>query len=381
MTKERILVVEDEFITAADIKRSLLKLGYDVPATVDNGPGAIEKAGELLPDLVLMDINLIGQMNGIEAARQIRERYGIPVVYLTAQSDDATVEKAVSSDPFGYIIKPLEERTLKTNIQMALYKNAMERKLRERDRTIQTLINTTADGALLLDLEGKILAINDAFAQRLGKPPAAVENTVVYEYFQTGGISKQLAEELVNYRKGALIHLEEVVQGKTYDTRIYPAVNEQGAVTTISVFCHDITLLKKAQADLKVLNERLTAEKEHLFLLNAALNNMSDCAVLTDSVGNIVYVNATFEKKLGIPFAEVKGKFIAELAHPENMYHLSKDYFLNYKTDSDSSGNYMVKNKYGVKVAMSIKGKAVLDEEMSGRMLPKFFLFVLRDRL
>ena len=381
MSKGQILVVEDEFITASDIKRSLVKMGYDVPATVDNGPGAIEKAGEHKPDLVLMDINLIGPMNGIEAARQIRERYGIPVIYLTAQSDDATVEKAVSSDPFGYIIKPLEERTLKTNIQMALYKNAMEKKSKEQDRIIRTLINTTSDGAVLLDLEGKVLVINAAFAERLGKSPDAIQNTIIYEFIQTGGISKQLAEALVNYSKGSLIRIEEEIKGKKYDTRIYPAVDEFGVVTTIAVFCHDITLLKQTESELKLANEKLTSEKEHLLLLNAALNNMSDCAVLTDIVGNIVYVNATFEKKLGIPFADVKGKFIAELAHPENMYPLSKEYFLNYKTDQDSVGNFAVKNKYGVKVAMSIKGKAVLDEEMSGRTHPKYFLFVLRDHL
>ena len=381
MSKGQILVVEDEFITASDIKRSLVKMGYDVPATVDNGPGAIEKAGEHKPDLVLMDINLIGPMNGIEAAKEIRERYGIPVIYLTAQSDDATVEKAVSSDPFGYIIKPLEERTLKTNIQMALYKNAMEKKSKEQDRIIRTLINTTSDGAVLLDLEGKVLVINAAFAERLGKSPDAIQNTIIYEFIQTGGISKQLAEALVNYSKGSLIRIEEEIKGKKYDTRIYPAVDELGVVTTIAVFCHDITLLKQTESELKLANEKLTSEKEHLLLLNAALNNMSDCAVLTDIVGNIVYVNATFEKKLGIPFADVKGKFIAELAHPENMYPLSKEYFLNYKTDQDSVGNFAVKNKYGVKVAMSIKGKAVLDEEMSGRTHPKYFLFVLRDHL
>ena len=381
MSKGQILVVEDEFITASDIKRSLVKMGYDVPATVDNGPGAIEKAGEHKPDLVLMDINLIGPMNGIEAAKEIRERYGIPVIYLTAQSDDATVEKAVSSDPFGYIIKPLEERTLKTNIQMALYKNALEKKLKEQDRIIRTLINTTSDGAVLLDLEGKVLVINAAFAERLGKSPDAIRNTIIYEFIQTGGISKQLAEALVNYSKGSLIRMEEEIKGKTYDTRIYPAVDEWGVVTTIAVFCHDITLLKQTESELKLANEKLTSEKERLLLLNAALNNMSDCAVLTDIVGNIVYVNATFEKKLGIPFADVKGKFIAELAHPENKYPLSKEYFLNYKADQDSVGNFAVKNKYGVKVAMSIKGKAVLDEEMSGRMHPKYFLFVLRDNL
>jgi PAS domain S-box-containing protein len=264
---------------------------------------------------------------------------------------------------------------------MALYKHAMEKKSKEQDRIIRTLINTTSDGAVLLDLEGKVLAINAAFAERLGKSPDAIQNTIIYEFIQTGGISKQLAEELVNYRKGSLIRMEEEIKGKKYDTRIYPAVDELGVVTTIAVFCHDITLLKQAESDLKLANEKLTSEKEHLLLLNAALNNMSDCAVLTDIVGNIVYVNATFEKKLGIPFADVKGKFIAELAHPENMYPLSKEYFLNYKADQDAVGNFAVKNKYGVKVAMSIKGKAVLDEEMSGRTHPKYFLFVLRDHL
>jgi PAS domain S-box-containing protein len=165
-----------------------------------------------------------------------------------------------------------------------------------------------------------------------------------------------------------------------YDTRIYPAVDEAGIVVTISVFCHDITQLKQAEKELKQSNEALVAEQEHQRLLNAALNNMSDCAVLTDTLGNIVYVNATFEKKLGISFAEVKGKFITSLEHPENLYHLSKDYFLNYKTDQESEGNMMVKNKYGIRVAMSIKGKVVLEDELSGRIRPKFFLFVLRDR-
>jgi CheY-like chemotaxis protein len=123
MTRITILVVEDEFITATDLRTSLKEMGYDVPVVVDNGEEAIRKAGELQPSLVLMDIGLSGKMNGIEAGRQIRERFGIPVLYLTAHSDESTFWSALGSEPCGYIIKPFEARELKFNIEMALHKN------------------------------------------------------------------------------------------------------------------------------------------------------------------------------------------------------------------------------------------------------------------
>ena len=122
MTKTRILVVEDEFITATDIRNSLEGMGYEVPAVIDTGDEAIRKAGELRPSLVLMDIGLAGKMTGIEAATQIRERFGIPVIYLTAHSDESTFWSTLASEPSGYLIKPFEARELQFNIEMALHK-------------------------------------------------------------------------------------------------------------------------------------------------------------------------------------------------------------------------------------------------------------------
>lgn len=202
MVNEKILVVEDEFITGTDIQNNLKAMGYDVPVVVDTGEGAIKKAGELHPDIVLMDITLIGEMNGIEAAAQIRERYGIPVIFLTAHSDDTTITRALESEPFGYIVKPFEERNLKSTIKMALFKHSMDEKLKERDRTIGTLMNATADATALLDREGRVLAANAAFAQRMGKPPGEVLNTIIFEYIRTGGISQRCAEELTHCRSG-----------------------------------------------------------------------------------------------------------------------------------------------------------------------------------
>lgn len=124
-----ILIVEDEFITGTDIQNSLIDLGYHAPLIINNGPEAVIKAGEIHPDVVLMDITLRGEMSGIEAAARIKADLGIPVIFLTAHSDESTLEKAKVSEPFGYIIKPFDPRSLHISIKMARYKHAMDEKL------------------------------------------------------------------------------------------------------------------------------------------------------------------------------------------------------------------------------------------------------------
>ncbi|MBM3836172.1 MAG: response regulator [Verrucomicrobia bacterium] len=108
MSGTQVLVVEYEGIIAADIQDRLESLGYDVPATVSSGEEALEKIPVLTPDLVLMDIVLQGQMDGVEAAAKIRQKFEIPVVFLTAHADESTLKRAKITEPFAYIIKPFE---------------------------------------------------------------------------------------------------------------------------------------------------------------------------------------------------------------------------------------------------------------------------------
>jgi len=131
MAKARIMIVEDEMIVAGDIKRTLQDKEYVVSTVVSSGEEAIKKAEADNPDLVLMDIVLKGEMDGIETAKQIRSRFNIPVLYLTAYANKKMLERAKITEPFGYIIKPFNEKELHSNIEMALYKHKAEGKLKE----------------------------------------------------------------------------------------------------------------------------------------------------------------------------------------------------------------------------------------------------------
>ncbi len=122
----RILVVEDELIIAKGIQKRLQTLGYCVAGSASSGEEAVEKALRLLPDLVLMDINLQGSMDGVTAAELIRTKADMPVIFLTAYADADTLERAKVTEPFGYIVKPFQDITLQSSIEMALYKHRME---------------------------------------------------------------------------------------------------------------------------------------------------------------------------------------------------------------------------------------------------------------
>lgn len=131
MNPIKVLVVEDEVIVAQDIAGRLKKLGYIVTATVASGEEAIEKATESLPDIVLMDIVLKGEMDGVAAAQQIRIKINVPTVFLTAYADEKTLERAKITNPFGYIIKPFQQQDLRVAIEIALQRHEIERKMQE----------------------------------------------------------------------------------------------------------------------------------------------------------------------------------------------------------------------------------------------------------
>ena len=133
----KVLIVEDENIIAIDIKASLQKLGCKVTGIVSKGEKAIQQVEHEKPDIILMDISLAGELDGIQATEIISRKYNIPVIYLTALTDDETLKRARVTEPFGYILKPFDERGLRTTIDMALYKHKVETELKIRTRELE----------------------------------------------------------------------------------------------------------------------------------------------------------------------------------------------------------------------------------------------------
>ncbi len=184
MTDAKILVVEDEWIIANAIQISLQRMGYTVIGIVSSGENAIAKIEKSRPQLVLMDIVLQGDIDGIELADKVKNGFNIPVVYLTAYLDDEILERAKITEPFGYIIKPFKDRELYATIELALYNHKMDLKLKERELWFSTVLSAISDGVIVTDIKGQIIFMNPVAAHLTDWNEKDVRGKQVKEIFK-----------------------------------------------------------------------------------------------------------------------------------------------------------------------------------------------------
>jgi PAS domain S-box-containing protein len=375
MAQATILVVEDEFITGADLQSKLKKMGFNVPMVVDTGQKAIDAAAELKPDLALMDITLKGDMTGIEAAEVIG-RSGIPVIFLTAHSDENTVDKAVRSVPFGYLIKPLDERALKTTIQMALYKNEIDGKVRERDTIIQALINANTEPMFIIDQNTNVLVINNAIASMLTTGSSVGTGLLLETLLSNGLVSPALVGAIRDHFFDAKpFQFEEELKGKWISYAITPLTNNQGRVDRCAVNSHDVTVIKRAEQTTKALNQRLEKEKQNLLMFEAMMNSMDDFIIGTDDMGMISFVNEAFIKRFGYTLADIKDKHISKLQDPADHFAMDQNAFFVDKKRV-WNGTFTAVNKFGLKIKTLLKSSPVIQDEQTLSRV-----FVLREKL
>ena len=179
----RILVVEDERISGEHLREVLTDLGYTVVAAVSSGPEAIRLAEAEPPALVVMETHLEGEMDGIEAARLLRSRFNIPVVYLTAHADTETLQRARLAQPLGYIVKPFQEAQLHATIEMALFKHAAERESREREEWLSSTLRAMGEGVISVDRSGAAMVLNSAAEAWTGWRAADAKGQLVDDIF------------------------------------------------------------------------------------------------------------------------------------------------------------------------------------------------------
>lgn len=177
-SRPRILVVEDECIVAEDLRTSLEELGYEVPEILASGEDVVARAAMLCPDLILMDVMLEGDMDGVEVAEHLATQYAIPVVFLTAHADEATFQRAKQSEPQGYLLKPFDSIHLRHTIEMALYKHSLDKRLRESENRYRTIFETTGVATLVVDEDTTILMVNEDFTRLSGLRKEEVEGRI-----------------------------------------------------------------------------------------------------------------------------------------------------------------------------------------------------------
>jgi PAS domain S-box-containing protein len=291
-----ILIVEDEVIVAEDVRRRLEEMGYHISGVVSRGDQALREVRSSRPDLILMDIGLKGTIDGIETAKTILDEEDIPIVFASAYSDDATLRRAKSIDPFGFVLKPFDERELRTAIEIGLYKHQTERRLREREMLYRSLVELSTDGIATLDLDGTIVFCN-------------AQKSTMHGYTSPDGLIGHHALEFVaeGDREHAQAVLARVVRGEALTDEVITLARRDGTLFTVEVsamligefpdramrvMCveHDITHRIQTDADLHLAVRQLQFVVEHL----------NDGIMFEDRTGNIRMTNSAFRGMFGV---------------------------------------------------------------------------------
>lgn len=320
----KILVVEDESIVALDIERGLKRIGYDIAGVADNGCDAIRLVTEKSPQLVLMDIQLKGDIDGIETAQKIHSQFNIPVIFLTAYADEPTLQRAKLTEPFGYLLKPFEETELRTAIEVALHKHSSVEIHRERaatalklsEETFRIFVESVQDyGIFMMDPLGMVMSWNIGSHRIKGYEAHEVIGKHFSIFYSEEDIANRRPEKELAIAEKEGRYEEESWRVRKDGTRFWTRVtitairDKEGALLAFGKVTRDLTLKKKAEDDLRESEERKSAT------LEAAL----DCVVTLDSQGKILEVNQAAEKTFGWKREQVIGREMANIIIPEKL--------------------------------------------------------------
>ena len=303
-----IMVVEDERLIARDIADSLTVMGYAVTGTVANARECLASAGERRPDLVLMDIHLEGEIDGIETAQILRDEHDIPVVFLSAYADDTTVSRAKRVAPLGYLLKPFRKSELKSAVEVGLYKHQMERRLRERERWFSTTLGAIGDAVVAVDMAGRVSFMNGAAERLIGCARAGAEGQAVDAVFQL--VNEKTREPLppptlVALERRAVVTLPPhtaLVAGDrevSVEDSAAPIVDDRGQTLGAVLVMRDVSVARRAQEQ-TALTDRLASLGAVAAGVAHEINNP-----LTYIVGNVGFLGEELARLRTVTAANV----------------------------------------------------------------------------
>jgi two-component system, sensor histidine kinase PdtaS len=300
MADVKILLVLDESNSAVDIKSTLKYFGYQIPYVTSSCKDAADKSLEIMPDLILMDILLKGSIDCIESASKIR-KLNIPLIYLTTNSQDFTVKRSKLKEPFGYMIKPYDSVELKYALELALYKNKMEKELNESEKSYRELVNNSMVAIYKTNLNGDIIFANNAMAELFDfRSVKSLQRKKITQLYKDPDDRKKIIQKL--QKEGNISHYEVNMVSNSGE-KIIILLSAQLEGELISGMMLDITKRKKAEEDLH------DSEKKYksLFEVNP------EYTILLGENGIILDVNNATISLTGLSKKEIVGKNFSEL--------------------------------------------------------------------
>ena len=314
--KSKILIVEDDELIALFVQLKLEMLGYQSLGCTSRGEDAIRLAGELRPNLVLMDIHLAGEMDGIEAANAIHQQFSLPVVFLTANSSNEVLERAMHAEAFGYIIKPFTDQELRAGIEMALYKHQSETKLYESELRFKAIVDTEPECVKVIGLNGQLLEMNTAGLNMLESSSLAEVQSHGLINFILTKYRDSFASLNEHVKAGSTEILEFEIEGlrgtrRWIETHAAPMRDANGQTITILAVSRDVTERKLIEETLRQ-NEIDLNEAEHIAQVGHWFwDAHSNLISLSSEMARI------WESERVVPIRDLK-KIIASRVHPED---------------------------------------------------------------
>jgi PAS domain S-box-containing protein len=287
-----VLIVDDESVIAMQLEERLQFMGYNVLAIASSGKEAVLKARELKPDIILMDIVMDGRFDGIEASRIIKSELDIPVILVTAFADDNLVNQAKEVEPYGYIVKPFQEREIKASIEVSMYKRQIQQKLKESEEKYRAVFDYALDALFSIDAQGLITSWNKMAESVFGYFQTEIINThfavLLAEPFQKG-----IQEELDLFLKtgqSMLIGKTQEYIGRRKDGSEFPlelsvSVWANRIGTCFTVIVRDIAKLKKTLAEKEQLITELKQALEQIKVLRGILPVCTSCKKIRNDQG------------------------------------------------------------------------------------------------
>jgi diguanylate cyclase (GGDEF)-like protein/PAS domain S-box-containing protein len=332
--KNKILVVEDESIVVLSLKRVLKNLNYDVVDTAAAGEDAILKAKLHNPDLILMDIFLKGDMNGIEAAQRITSSMDIPVVFLTAFSDAEIIEKVKKTEPYGYIIKPFEDRELQVVLENALYKHKIDKELKEKKKWLTAVLKGIGDAVIATDREGCVKFVNPVAENLTGWKEEEIKDKLLKDVLviideETNERIEKIIARVVE--KGTIgtgnnfILISKDGSSTSIEDSIAPIRDDFGNVTGIVLVFRDITQRKKAEDELRYLSfhDKLTGLYNRAFfeheMQRLDTERQLPMTIVMGDVNGLKLVNDAFSHKEGDKLLQEIAKLIKSSCREEDI--------------------------------------------------------------